>query len=76
VLHSAFPRRFEAELVGGIRVPLLFSAPDRAVSQAAEHIHKLLAYALLALVVVHVAAALRHHFVKRNDVLRRMTVGA
>jgi cytochrome b561 len=73
VLHSAFPRRMNAELVGGIRVPLLFSEPDRAISQAAEGIHKILAYALLGLIVIHVAAALRHHFVKRNDVLRRMT---
>jgi cytochrome b561 len=76
VLHSAFPRRMEAELVGGIKVPLLFAQPDRAISQAAEHIHKILAYALLLLVIIHVAAALRHHFIKRNDVLRRMTVGA
>jgi cytochrome b561 len=31
--------------------------------------------ALAAVVLVHVVGALRHHLVKRNDVLRRMTWG-
>jgi len=31
-----------------------------------------LAYVLAAVVLIHIAAALRHHFLKRNDVLRRM----
>ena len=30
----------------------------------------------IALLVVHAVAALYHHFVAKNDVLRRMTVGA
>ena len=34
-----------------------------------------LAYVLAALVVIHIIGALRHHFIKRNDVLRRMTWG-
>ncbi len=33
----------------------------------------ILAYVLAALVVVHVVGALRHHFAKKNDVIRRMT---
>jgi cytochrome b561 len=37
-----------------------------------EEVHRILSYALLALIVVHVAAALRHHFISRNDILRRM----
>jgi cytochrome b561 len=31
-----------------------------------------LAYLLAAIVLIHVVAALRHHMLKRNDVLRRM----
>ena len=31
--------------------------------------------ALALLVVAHVVGALRHHFIKRNAVLRRMIVG-
>lgn len=74
VMWSAFPRRVEVDVLG-LTVPFVFAAPDRAISQLAEGVHKFLAYALLALVVLHIAAALRHHFVARDDVLRRMTVG-
>lgn len=35
-------------------------------------IHKFLTYSLIALVVLHAAAALKHHFVNRDDTLRRM----
>jgi cytochrome b561 len=75
LLYSAFPRRAAAMLFGLIPVPFLLSAPDRAIAGPMEGIHKFLSYALLAVVVVHVGAALRHHFVKRNDVLRRMWAG-
>ncbi len=34
--------------------------------------HHLLAWALAAVVVLHVAAALKHHYVLKDDVLRRM----
>ena len=54
-------------------VPLVVQ--DRALRPLLEDSHKIIAYLLAALVVVHVIGALRHHFVKRNTVLRRMTVG-
>jgi cytochrome b561 len=34
-----------------------------------------LAYVLAAVVLIHIIGALRHHLVKHNDVLRRMTWG-
>ena len=34
--------------------------------------HEILGYLMLALVVLHIAAALRHHFILRDGVLRRM----
>jgi cytochrome b561 len=39
-------------------------------------VHVLLAYLALALVVLHVSAALWHHFGRRDEVLRRMMPGA
>ena len=33
-------------------------------------------YLLAALIVVHIAGSLRHHFMKRNDVMRRMWFGS
>jgi cytochrome b561 len=59
----------------GIDVPPIVTAVERATRQWIEQSHKVLAYALAALVVVHVLGALRHHIIKRNDVLRRMTWG-
>ncbi len=43
-----------------------------ALGRPAHEAHELLGWVLLALVAVHVLAALKHHFVARNDVLRRM----
>jgi cytochrome b561 len=41
-----------------------------------ESSHMILSYLLAVLIVIHVLGALRHHIIKRNDVLRRMVVGA
>jgi cytochrome b561 len=57
----------------GIRIPMFVT--DRALHRPLEDTHKYLAYAMVALVLAHILGALRHHFVKRNSVLRRMTVG-
>ena len=62
-----------AKDVFNIPIPLFVS--DRALHGPLEDSHKYLAYALALLVVAHVVGALRHHFIKRNTVLRRMTVG-
>jgi len=59
----------------GINWPPLITGVDRSVRQWIEGSHMILAYLLAAVVVVHVIGALRHHFVKRNDILRRMTWG-
>lgn len=47
-------------------------ARDRALEKGAEEVHEVLANGLLVLVAVHVAAALWHHFVRRDGMLRRM----
>jgi cytochrome b561 len=50
-------------------------APDKSTADAVALVHGGLA-ALLALVLAaHIGAALRHHFVKRNNVLTRMLPG-
>jgi cytochrome b561 len=45
---------------------------DKALAEALKLAHKALNFTLLALVVVHVAAALKHHFVDRDGLLARM----
>ncbi len=49
-----------------------FVAPDRALAEAIKPLHKILAWSLSALVLLHVAAALKHQLVDRDHLLRRM----
>ncbi len=44
--------------------------PDQ--EDTAGLLHKVLAYALVGFIAVHMAAACKHHFIQKNDVLRRM----
>jgi cytochrome b561 len=50
-------------------------ASNPAVFHPAEKIHQLLAYALFALAGLHAAAAVYHHFVRRDGILLRMMTG-
>ncbi len=66
----------------GVPLPFfdLFSIPlpvaeDSDAHHFWEEIHEFVWKPLAALVAVHVLAALYNHFVRKNDVLRRMTVG-
>ena len=61
--------------MGLFRVPQ-FTSPDKASAAAYGDRHILLAYILLALIVIHVAAALWHHFVKSDRVTSRMIDGS
>jgi cytochrome b561 len=45
---------------------------NRAIFHPTEDIHGYLAYALFTLVGIHAAAALWHHFIRHDNVLRRM----
>nr|WP_042670110.1 cytochrome b [Methylobacterium sp. B34] len=57
-------------------LPLAALVPDPAAAEGIlKRVHALGAWFLAALLVVHVAAALRHHLLLRDDVLRRMLPG-
>lgn len=47
-------------------------AVDKGISEAAADVHEGLVTFLMIVVLIHALAALRHHFIKRNDVLRQM----
>ena len=59
----------------GIKIPLIYASRDRTMHNLFEESHLVLSYLLAVLIVVHLAAALWHHLVKRNDVLARMIWG-
>jgi cytochrome b561 len=56
---------------GLIYIPSPFGV-DAALGEAMKIVHGTLAVILLALIAVHVVAALYHHLILRDDVLRRM----
>jgi cytochrome b561 len=74
-LTSTLREPVSIDLFGLIGVPQLL-AFGPADHELIEEAHEILANALIALVVVHVGAALWHHFVLRDNVLRRMLGGA
>ncbi|HJV59545.1 MAG TPA: cytochrome b [Albitalea sp.] len=49
-----------------------FVSPDKALAEAIKPWHGRLAWLLAAIVLMHVAAALKHHFVDRDGLLSRM----
>ncbi|HET9641891.1 MAG TPA: cytochrome b [Burkholderiaceae bacterium] len=52
-----------------------FVSPDKVLADAIKPWHGRLAWLLALLVLAHVAAAMKHHFVDRDDVLLRMRPG-
>jgi cytochrome b561 len=48
---------------------------DKGLASAAELWHLLLFIVLAVLVLIHIAAALNHHYRKGNDILERMLSG-
>jgi cytochrome b561 len=47
-------------------------AKNRELGDLLANVHKALNFTLLALVVVHIGAALHHHFIERRPFLQRM----
>ena len=48
-------------------------APDEALAHELEDLHKLIGSTFYWIIGFHVLAALYHHFLRRDDTLRRMT---
>lgn len=59
---------------GGFNIPAL-TGPDPATSKQVLWVHAWLAYLLIALIAMHIAAALYHHVIRGDNVLRRMLPG-
>lgn len=58
-------------LAGGLAVPALFEVSETARDFATDF-HYWAAYLGAGLASAHAAAALKHHFIDKNDILRRM----
>jgi cytochrome b561 len=64
-------RNFPVSWFGLIQLPDLV-APDRPLYRFLHETHETLAWVLVAVAALHVLGALKHHFVYKDDVLRRM----
>ncbi|WP_026069508.1 cytochrome b [Legionella tunisiensis] len=60
-----------ASFFGLFTLPNLI-APNEELRLLFQEIHEWLGYTLIAFIALHVAAALKHHFIDKDDVLRRM----
>lgn len=77
---SASPLGLPTIIFGLFEWPHLPFLPDLADKPSAEKVfklaHKFMGFALMGLLGLHIAAALKHQFVNRDDVLARMLPGA
>lgn len=65
---------FSVSVFGLFTLPNLI-APDKVLAETLETLHGWIAWSLVGLLVLHVAGAVKHHFVLGNDTLRRMVPG-
>jgi cytochrome b561 len=64
-------RSFSVSYFGLFTLPD-FIEPNRAAYERLHDLHEAMAWTLAAVALIHIAAALKHHFLDRDDVLRRM----
>lgn len=57
---------------GWFRVPFPGILPDKALAHWMREAHYYIAFILLGLVILHVAGALKHRFIDKDDVLNSM----
>lgn len=54
-----------------IELPAI-TGPDEALKSLAAEVHEICVTMLIIILVVHIGAALRHHFILRDSILKRM----
>jgi cytochrome b561 len=58
-------------IFGLFTLPMLVP-PDKETMESFRDMHEIQSWILLTVITLHAAAALRHHFITRNDILRSM----
>ena len=56
-------------------VPFPGAHPDKILSKLMDQSHKTIAWILIVLIVLHVLGAVKHHYIDKDNVLRRMLPG-
>ncbi len=68
---STSPLPLPTRFFGLFTIPNI-ARPNMTLSMTARMVHATVAWALIGLIVLHVAAALKHHLIDRDNVLKRM----
>jgi len=71
IMASASPLRLPTRPFNLFSMPDLVR-PDPVLFERLRLLHEVVAYGLVALLVLHVAAALKHHLLDKDDVLRQI----
>ena len=58
--------------IGSLEFPLIGIPKSKSLAHLAEDIHYWVAWTIAAILIMHVAAALKHHFVDKDNILTRM----
>ncbi len=72
IFTSASLKRHPLGFFGLFPLPMFPVPQDKAIASVWADRHELMAYLMIALLLIHVAGALRHRFVQRDGVLGRM----
>lgn len=62
---------FQTVYFGVIPIPDLLDK-NKELGESLTLVHKTLNYSMIGIVIAHAAAALKHHFIDKDDILRRM----
>lgn len=76
IFTSASLKRHPLTFFGLFPLPMFPVAQDKALSDTVAERHEQLAYLMIALLVLHVVAALKHRFLDGDRTLDRMLPGA
>jgi len=63
---------FKPSWFGFFDLPAPFVPTNKALHHFAGEVHEVTAYLLITLISLHILAALKHHFINKDNVLRRM----
>ena len=63
---------YHPDFFGLFKIPLPGIPVDKALSHTAADLHEFFAWSLVALISLHALGALKHHFIDKNNILKRM----
>ena len=76
IFTSASPKRYPLDFFGLFGLPYFPVPQEKPISHVWHERHETLGYLMIALLVLHIVAALKHRFVHRDATLNRMLPGA